>query len=272
MFRPETEAYTIRCANLILDLLDQKSDDSSTALSLFSNFPSTPGLRILDLCTGTGCIPLLLHAILSARVSSLDFVGVDISPVAITLANQNLHHNIANGSLPSTADKQIRFVTGDIFNDEAAAATGNWDIVISNPPYISPQSFNKTTSRSVRNHEPKSALVPTANRANVTTQCGDDGAPMSQQDSTIGDSFYPQILQIAARAKARMVLVEVADFEQAKRVAGQGIRSRHWHHCEIWRDWPVDARNSSADETTRVEGISVRVSGEGHGRSVLFFR
>jgi HemK-like putative methylase len=226
-------------------------------------------MRILDLCTGTGCIPLLLHAILSTKIRRLEILGVDISSTAIALAKRNLHHNVAKGFLPLVAKEQIRFVKGDIFEGNLVTE-GDWDIVVSNPPYISPLGFNKDTSRSVRNYEPRVALVPPEIHANAVRRHdgGDDASHMGDRDSMIGDAFYPQILEIANLARARLTLVEVADIAQARRTASLGIRSGRWQSCEIWRDWPNDRPSSE----TSISGFSVGVLGEGNERSVLFRR
>ncbi len=253
---------------MILDLLDRRHGNVSNTPSSKSESQPNNHLRILDLCTGTGCIPLLLHAILSNKISQLYILGVDISPAAISLAKRNLHHNVSKGLLPSAAREQIQFVTEDIFQD-SGTVVGEWDIVISNPPYISPQGFNKTTSRPVRKYEPKIALVPSYNHhADYFTK----QYTKPNEDTRIGDSFYPQILEIAAHRHAQCVLVEVADLNQAKRVAAMGIRSGNWAKCEIWRDW-LDEQRISSDETTTttsILGVSVRIIGEGNGRSVLF--
>lgn len=260
---------------MILDLPDEEFGNTSTTIppGASETFPTTH-LKILDLCTGTGCIPLLLHALLSSRVSHLEAVGVDISPAALALAKQNLHHNITEGHLPLAASSQIQFVQGDIFGDKALVE-GEWDIVTSNPPYISPKGFNTTTSRSVRNYEPKSALVPPSPSGDHADLLLDEATG----DSAIGDSFYPAILEIAARVKARMVIMEVADLPQARRVASLGIRSGNWRRCEIWRDWfdEVEMEEGKEEEeeeedksTIHISGVPVRVLGKGNGRSVYF--
>lgn len=257
-------------ASLILDLFEQITRIFSTrVLPTSSKNPPVPQLRILDLCTGTGCIPLLLHAILSTKVLRLEIVGVDISSTAIALAKRNLQHNVTKGLLSSVAKEQIRFVKVDIF-EEKPVAEGDWDIVISNPPYISPQGFNKDTSRSVRNYEPRAALVPPESHADFFRNHGgdEDTSLIGDRDSLIGDAFYPKILEIANQARARLTLVEVADLDQAKRIASLGIRSGNWQNCEIWRDWPDD---QPAFEIN-ISGVSVGVLGEGNGRSVLFRR
>lgn len=154
---------------------------------------------------------------------------------------------------------------GDIFTAGAKAWNGsNWDILISNPPYISPTSFNKDTARSVRNYEPKSALVPS-----IAVSAGGGEA-----EADAGDTFYPRLLEIAEQISARVLLVEVADMEQACRVVamvgekGRGI----WEGCEIWRDWPAGGDREGDVEVVEVGGEEIRVRGEGNGRAVLAWR
>lgn len=132
-------------------------------------------------------------------------------------------------------------------------------MVISNPPYISPLGFNKDTSRSVRSYEPRIALVP---------QCGgtfqrDLNAP--ETDSSIGDAFYPKLLDVAEKSNACLLLLEVADLEQARRVIAQAVKRCCWDKFEIWRDWPDERIMSKA----LVHGATVDIVGEGNGRSIL---
>ncbi len=138
--------------------------------------------------------------------------------------------------------------------------------MVSNPPYVSPTAFDRTTSRSVRNYEPKSALVPSVADRKVggAGSCADPG-----------DVFYPRILEIADQVAAQVVLVEVADMEQAVRVVkmvtekGRGV----WEGCEIWSDWPAAGGGKGGDEKmVEVRGETVRVRGEGNGRAVLAWR
>lgn len=241
----ETEAYTIHIANRMLESFKLKPPIDQ------------PTFRVLDLCTGTGCISLLLHAILAQHIPNFEILGIDISPKAIALANQNLHHNVALGRLPQSAKKQIKFRQADIFL-ENTFQRNNWDVVISNPPYISPHGFNKDTSRSVRNYEPKIALVPLCggtNRTNLTPQT----------DSSISDTFYPKLLDIAEKSNTCSLLVEVADLEQARRVLTQAVRRCSWENFEIWRDWP-DMKTTSK---VLINGATVDIIGEGNGRSIL---
>ncbi|MEZ5920795.1 MAG: peptide chain release factor N(5)-glutamine methyltransferase [Parvularculaceae bacterium] len=81
--------------------------------------------RILDLGTGTGC---LLGALLS-EFQNADGIGVDIDPVALSLARRNLE------ALGFT--DRARIVETD-FNaiEDKDLLVGPFDIIISNPPYI----------------------------------------------------------------------------------------------------------------------------------------
>jgi release factor glutamine methyltransferase len=83
-------------------------------------------LRILDLCTGSGCIALALaKALPQARV-----VGVDINPAAVELAKRNQHHNNID---------TVTFYEGDLYAALPAGMT--FDLIVSNPPYISAAEY-----------------------------------------------------------------------------------------------------------------------------------
>ncbi|KAK5146747.1 hypothetical protein LTR04_000979, partial [Oleoguttula sp. CCFEE 6159] len=133
---------------------------------------------------------------------------------------------------------------------ESGEALG-WDVLISNPPYISPSSFNTSTSRSVRVFEPKLALVP----PDVS----------GSTDLNAGDVFYPRLLAIAEEVSAKIVLFEVADLEQADRVANIANSTGLWDGIQIWRDVPAE----TPIELTR---SGVKVLGHGNGRSVFCWR
>ncbi|KAL9064011.1 MAG: hypothetical protein Q9161_009144 [Pseudevernia consocians] len=246
---PETENIT---THLAIHLLSSPS-------------PPPPTLRILDLCTGTGCVPLHLHSLLALHLPSLHLHGIDISPSATALATKNLIHNLNNHALQQTARAQISFTQADIFAPKSQQwRRSHWDVVISNPPYISPSAFNTTTSRSVRNYEPKSALVPSPTHALDQNR----GA-----EETAGDTFYPRLLDLAEQVGAQVLLVEVADMEQAVRVARMVLAESKgvWAGCEIWRDWPA-AGGEGEEEVVEVDGGKVRIKGEGNGRAVLAWR
>ena len=238
-FRPETESITLHLA---------------TRLRETRRSPSR--LRILDLCTGTGCISLLLHAQLQASLDHVDILGVDSSASAISLANRNIDHNIQKGLLSSSARDEIHFTSGDVFSPiNPDYMKRKWDILIANPPYISPTEFIGVTARSVRRWEPKSALVPATMESPLPS------------DIEVGDSFYPRMLDIAEKVDAKLFFVEVADLDQAKRVAGLVLKQRTWAGCEIWKDMPDHVAESASN--VQLLGRNVPILGTGNGRAVL---
>ncbi len=97
------------------------------------------GSRILDMCTGSGCILLsLLHY-------SNDCIGVgaDISPEALTVARGNA----------TKLGIQAQWVESNLFE----AIDGKFDIIVSNPPYIRTDVI-ETLMEEVKDFEPRIAL------------------------------------------------------------------------------------------------------------------
>lgn len=97
------------------------------------------GIRILDLCTGSGCILLsLLH-----YSNDCEGVGVDISQEALQVAAQNAE------LLGIKAD----FLKSDLYEK----VTGKFDLLVSNPPYIE-RKVIPTLMEEVREYDPYIAL------------------------------------------------------------------------------------------------------------------
>lgn len=97
------------------------------------------GMRILDLCTGSGCILLsLLH-----YSNDCEGVGVDISQEALQIAAQNAE------LLGIRAD----FLKSDLYEK----VTGKFDLLVSNPPYIE-RAVIPTLMEEVREYDPYIAL------------------------------------------------------------------------------------------------------------------
>ncbi|KAK2754770.1 hypothetical protein FQN53_008891, partial [Emmonsiellopsis sp. PD_33] len=109
--RPETESLTTRTANLLLSTLLPPPPPSQPKTQTQTQ---PPALRIIDLCTGTGCIPLLLHALLAPSFPRLSIYGVDISARALSLARRNLAHNLSLGTVCERARGEVRFLRGDV--------------------------------------------------------------------------------------------------------------------------------------------------------------
>ena len=102
---------------------------------------SFEGAHILDVGTGSGAIAITL----AKRVKDSVVTAVDISDSALKTAAENVERNGVN----------IRLVKADALTD--MSAVGEFDIIVSNPPYI-PQSDMAQMHKNVVDYEPHSAL------------------------------------------------------------------------------------------------------------------
>ena len=95
-------------------------------------------IKILDIGTGSGCIAITLNKLLN----SCDITGIDISSEALEVAKEN---NIINNT-------NVKFIKSDIFSN----VSDKYDVIISNPPYISYDDIEVMDI--VKNNEPHLAL------------------------------------------------------------------------------------------------------------------
>ena len=100
--------------------------------------------RILDLCCGSGCIGLAV----ASRVKDAKVTLADLSQKALNIAKQNVALNHMTG--------RVRCVQADA-TKPAPAFLGKFDMIISNPPYITGEDM-KQLPKSVADFEPHMAL------------------------------------------------------------------------------------------------------------------
>ena len=113
-----------------------------------------PGMRILDMCTGSGCILIsLLKAGRERRhIAGLYGTGTDISQEALQVAERNARRLLGGRGTEEEAGG-FRFCRGDLFEN----AEGKYDLIVSNPPYIRTQEIKKLQPE-VQCHDPYIAL------------------------------------------------------------------------------------------------------------------
>ena len=107
------------------------------------------GFRILDLCTGTGCIGLSLAWHTNFMY---DVVLADVSKDALELAKENRGRILAKAVCQEAASR-ISLHLSDLMSN----VPGSFDIIVSNPPYI-PSNEIASLAKNVKNHEPCIAL------------------------------------------------------------------------------------------------------------------
>ena len=101
--------------------------------------PFAHGKKILDMCTGSGCIIISLKKL----EETAECTGADISKKALEVAQKNAASNEA----------EVYFKESDMFEK----INGKYDIIVSNPPYIR-HDVIKTLEPEVREHDPMLAL------------------------------------------------------------------------------------------------------------------
>ncbi|MDC1105353.1 peptide chain release factor N(5)-glutamine methyltransferase [Prolixibacteraceae bacterium] len=106
------------------------------------------GKEILDIGTGSGCIPISLKANLpKSHLSAIDY-----SSAALSIARHNA----------DTLGQKVEFIEDNALDFSAEMKQREWDVIVSNPPYI--RTLEKVEMReNVLSHEPDMALFVSNN-------------------------------------------------------------------------------------------------------------
>ena len=169
--RPETETLVVRLIDLVNDRLVQSDD-----------------LQIADIGAGSGIIAVTVAKHLpNARVTA-----VDLSPAAIAVATQN-------ATVHGVSDR-IEFIESDLFANVPAERT--FDIIASNPPYVSEPEFAKL-ARSVRDFEPRMALVGGSNGTEVIERLVEQAESRLRQNGwllmEVSPMIEPAVIELLSR-------------------------------------------------------------------------
>ena len=116
---------------------------------------------IVDMCTGSGNLALALkHSFPDAIV-----YGCDIAFESLELAKANTEHT----------GLQVNWRQGDLFAALPNELTGRIDLLVANPPYVTPTEF-EALPVDVRDHEPLAALVSGPRGTEVIARIGREAA------------------------------------------------------------------------------------------------
>ncbi|KAJ9476277.1 Mitochondrial MRF1 N(5)-glutamine methyltransferase MTQ1 [Pseudozyma hubeiensis] len=144
--RPETEDWATEVVGALTKLDRSQLED----------------IRIVDLCTGSGCIAILIADALRSLlpVGKWKVVACDRSPLAVELAIENARKL---GFQVNDDDSKLSIVEADVFDDRymdklAKIAGGPFDLILSNPPYI-PRREWEALDKEVKLREDPSALI-----------------------------------------------------------------------------------------------------------------
>ena len=132
------------------------------------------GDKVLDMCTGSGCVAISIAK--QCRDKKVQVTAVDVSDAAIMVAKENANLNSVD----------VTFVQSDLF----AKVHGRFNVIVCNPPYIKTSEI-PYLQKEVKNYEPRIAL-----------DGGDDGL-----------EFYKRLAQEVSRFIVRggMLVLEVGE-------------------------------------------------------------
>ncbi len=116
--------------------------DTETLVDTVLNMQLPDNPRILDLCSGSGCIAITL----ALNIDNADVTAVEISEKAIGYINKNRRYNHAD----------IKVIQGDVLETKTADSFSDIDVIVCNPPYLTAEDM-KNLQREVT-FEPKKAL------------------------------------------------------------------------------------------------------------------
>lgn len=124
--RPETD-----------ELVDWITKDLSSIIFDF------PVFKILDIGTGSGCIPLGLKK----KLFKVELTGIDVSDKALEVAKKNADTYMAN----------VNFIKVDFLDESKWEKLDTFNVIVSNPPYVK-ETEKATMHKNVLDYEPAIAL------------------------------------------------------------------------------------------------------------------
>jgi release factor glutamine methyltransferase len=143
-------------------------------------------LSIIDIGTGSGCIPVTIKK----HLPSADVMAIDVSSSALQVAARNAKQHCVD----------IQFAELNFLDKKERDQLGTFDLIISNPPYIR-QSEEQTMEQNVLAHEPHIALfVPDENALVFYEAIADFG----QEHLTGKGSIYLEINEALGYAVAEL--------------------------------------------------------------------
>lgn len=127
------------------DVLIPRTETEQLVELVLNQHSNSEELNVLDIGTGSGCIPIALK---KAR-PNWNCTGVDISPEALKISSHNADLN----------EVEVTFLKADLntLAKNKKIMSQDWDIIISNPPYITPTEKSEMDPQ-VLNFEPELAL------------------------------------------------------------------------------------------------------------------
>lgn len=166
-------------------------------------------VSIFEIGTGSGCIAISLTKMLKLDSIDVKIYSIDISAEALEVAEKNCELNgLKHGD--------IKFIVKDIFEIEKLSR--NFDYIVSNPPYISFDEYNKLENE-VKDYEPLISLT----------------------DKENGLKFYERIFKIASADSFTGKIYCETGFDQKEDLEKILLQYKFSSHC-FYKDYSGNFR------------------------------
>jgi len=265
--RPETEHWVLHLSQTIVSSLDTTTPSDTDSNNKF---------RILDIGTGSGCIALgLTQSLLNAsttttknpsstsRLNDIETIAIDQSELAVELAKENVQRcqlerfvavhqlDLFSGSFVEDVQRRLK---DDVEVSEGTREGQGFDLIVSNPPYITKREF-KELDLSVKNWEDRKALVGEIDDKLVisTTSTSeergqevfevDDGLIFYRRITSILDQLLHRPHREKKTERERMNSIPSVAFEVGKGQAqqvGKMLRTRGYKSEIVSDPWGVE--------------------------------
>lgn len=144
--------YTRFCGLKILvneSVLIPRPETEELVQKIIQQYSNQDNLKVLDVCTGSGCIAIALNK----NLKNSGVIGIEISSEALSVAKRNAAED----------NSDVEFLKLDALNEYLPDEL-KFDIIVSNPPYVM-QSESEKMHAAVLHHEPHIALFVPDNDA-----------------------------------------------------------------------------------------------------------
>ncbi|MCD8286407.1 MAG: peptide chain release factor N(5)-glutamine methyltransferase [Clostridia bacterium] len=166
------------------------------------------GDKILDLCTGSGCIAIAIAKGCAERGINVSVTASDVSDAAIMLAKENAELN----------EVKVDFIRSDMFN----SVRGRFNTIVCNPPYIKSSDI-PTLQKEVREYEPIVALDGGDDGLDFYRRIADEVKKYLAKDAMLlmecGEGQASQILQLFPRRAYAVVSKDLEGVDRYIKIA-----------------------------------------------------
>lgn len=195
--------------NVLIPRMDTEilvSEAIKRARIMFSQRQHDVGFRILDMCTGSGCIAQSTYLLLKNEGCTVEVDAVDISEKALEVAGINA----------SRLGAQVKLIRGNLFEN----VDNKYSMILSNPPYIRTDVIADLEPE-VREHEPLLALDGTADGLYFYREITDKAWEYLENNGILMYEIgYDQALEVSdmLRQKGYTDIAVIKDFAGLDRV------------------------------------------------------